>query len=257
MVKTDDLRIVVALAAAILAASFVVLVGPLTNGAHAQTAPPPGLGGELFAITDPADTTVSGSCDQQSGGTLAFEASGVATGPYPGTFTETGTVTLAPLNLTNFQQPVLAATADFAIDSPNGQVTGTKRFVVGSTGNGGCRELFDGSLRASAFTQNLRYTATIVTPDGRTCTTEGSTSLNFVENSSVLNDYFSESFLNDVDPFVPPTCEGGEEPPPPPPAVPTSKEQCKNAGFEDFAALGFKNQGECVAFVERGPKKEK
>ena len=35
------------------------------------------------------------------------------------------------------------------------------------------------------------------------------------------------------------------------PPSPTSKEQCKNGGFASF---GFKNQGECVAFVERGPK---
>ena len=43
--------------------------------------------------------------------------------------------------------------------------------------------------------------------------------------------------------------------PPPPPAEPTTKEQCKEDGFEEFANLGFKNQGECVAFVERGPEK--
>jgi hypothetical protein len=36
------------------------------------------------------------------------------------------------------------------------------------------------------------------------------------------------------------------------PAVPTSKEQCRNGGWRNFP--GFKNQGHCVAFVERGPK---
>jgi hypothetical protein len=35
------------------------------------------------------------------------------------------------------------------------------------------------------------------------------------------------------------------------PSTPTSKDQCKNGGF---ALFGFKNQGECVAFVQRGPK---
>jgi hypothetical protein len=35
------------------------------------------------------------------------------------------------------------------------------------------------------------------------------------------------------------------------PLLPTSKEQCKNGGYTAFA---FKNQGQCVAFVERGPK---
>lgn len=35
------------------------------------------------------------------------------------------------------------------------------------------------------------------------------------------------------------------------PPLPTSKEQCKNRGYTSFS---FKNQGECVAFVQRGPK---
>ena len=39
--------------------------------------------------------------------------------------------------------------------------------------------------------------------------------------------------------------------PPPPPPPPTSKSECRNGGYERF---GFKNQGECVAFVERGTK---
>jgi hypothetical protein len=38
---------------------------------------------------------------------------------------------------------------------------------------------------------------------------------------------------------------------PPAPPTPTSKEQCKNGGWAQF---GFKNQGQCVAFVQRGPQ---
>jgi hypothetical protein len=34
---------------------------------------------------------------------------------------------------------------------------------------------------------------------------------------------------------------------------PTSKDQCKNGGWRSFGDT-FKNQGQCVAFVERGPK---
>lgn len=34
---------------------------------------------------------------------------------------------------------------------------------------------------------------------------------------------------------------------------PTTKQQCKNGGYRAF---GFKNQGQCVAFVERGPKRK-
>jgi hypothetical protein len=35
--------------------------------------------------------------------------------------------------------------------------------------------------------------------------------------------------------------------------LPTSKEQCKSGGWQNFGDA-FKNQGQCVAFVERGPK---
>jgi hypothetical protein len=35
--------------------------------------------------------------------------------------------------------------------------------------------------------------------------------------------------------------------------LPTSKDQCKHGGWRDFGDT-FKNQGRCVAFVQRGPK---
>jgi hypothetical protein len=37
------------------------------------------------------------------------------------------------------------------------------------------------------------------------------------------------------------------------PPLPTSKEQCKNGGWRNFGAA-FKNEGQCVAFVQRRPK---
>jgi hypothetical protein len=36
------------------------------------------------------------------------------------------------------------------------------------------------------------------------------------------------------------------------PAVPTVKHQCKNNGWRDFP--GFKSVGQCIAFVQRGPR---
>ena len=35
-------------------------------------------------------------------------------------------------------------------------------------------------------------------------------------------------------------------------ALPTSTDQCKNGGWQNFA--GFKNQGDCVSFVATGGK---
>ena len=37
------------------------------------------------------------------------------------------------------------------------------------------------------------------------------------------------------------------------PPVPTDKMQCKNGGWKNFGPM-FKDQGQCVTFVERGPK---
>jgi hypothetical protein len=37
------------------------------------------------------------------------------------------------------------------------------------------------------------------------------------------------------------------------PRAPASKDQCKNGGWRQFGTT-FKNQGQCVAFVEGGPK---
>jgi hypothetical protein len=36
-----------------------------------------------------------------------------------------------------------------------------------------------------------------------------------------------------------------------PPPVPTSKDQCKNGGWRDYPQ--FKNQGQCIKFVNHGP----
>jgi hypothetical protein len=43
------------------------------------------------------------------------------------------------------------------------------------------------------------------------------------------------------------------EPDPCAPPLPTAKEQCKNGGWRTFGDT-FKNQGQCVAFVQRGPQ---
>lgn len=40
---------------------------------------------------------------------------------------------------------------------------------------------------------------------------------------------------------------------PPPVTVPTSKDQCKHGGWQDFGSM-FKNQGDCVSFVATGGK---
>jgi hypothetical protein len=82
---------------------------------------------------------LEGLC-QPGGTTFEFSASGIATGPYPGTFTETGTVTIGPASGTDlFNASVVAFEAAFRIDSVlDGnpiEVTGTKRLAFVGTGH--------------------------------------------------------------------------------------------------------------------------
>lgn len=250
MAKTGYFRLLMAVAAALLAAALLAVANPVV----AQTTPS-GLGGETLE----GDPTITSCNVGIFGGTFTYEVSGVATGPYPGTFTERGTVTVGPEDELS-RQAITDLSASFTISSANGDVEGTKQFVPNddpfqNPATGECSEGFFGeanSGRAFVYSPELVYRATITTPDGQTCTQEGFASLSLVAGSSFLPDSFTENFYNDLSNPTP-TCEGGEEPPPPP-DMPTSKEQCKDAGFEDFVALGFKNQGQCVAFVERGPK---
>jgi hypothetical protein len=138
-----------------------------------------------------------------------LSVSGNATGPYAGPFTETGTWTLSP--------PIFSA--NFTITSGTTTITGSKS---GSQFQISCGSRTD--LNAS-----VPYTATIHTPDGNfhdegTATVSGFTSTGRAE----LTETFTSSLAH---------------------ASPTSKDQCKNGGWQNLPQ--FKNQGQCVSFVER------
>ena len=202
----------------VVVSALVFLVGPLTNKAQAQTEPPPKLFGEELVTHDNGDLpgdpvgslNIVRTCDPTGGtGTFHFTASGEAMGPYPGTFTETGTVEVGPYDFFT-GNPILSLTTNFEIDSPMGHITGTKRFVPGSsTGSGNCH-----SMNTVAQTDNVQVEATIETPDGRTCTTTGKADLNVSESAApplAIIKNLHEKF--DVG-FETPTCEGSEEPRP-------------------------------------------
>jgi hypothetical protein len=206
----------------VVVSALVFLVGPLTNKAQAQTEPPPRLFGEELVTHDNGDLpgdpvgslNIDPNCDPTGGtGTFHFTASGDAYGPYPGTFTETGTVEVGPYDFFT-GNPILSLTTNFEIDSPMGHITGTKRFVPGSsTGSGNCHSI-NTVANIVAQTDNVQVEATIETPDGRTCTTTGKADLNVSESGApplfIIKD-FREKF--DVG-FDTPTCEGSEEPRP-------------------------------------------
>jgi hypothetical protein len=156
----------------------------------------------------------------------------VATGPYAGTFTETGTLTLEPFLSTQYQT-VTAFSATFTVYSTSGDVvvTGTKSLdtTVPNTSYG-CAD----PPRFVAAYIPATYAATIYTPTG-----------NYRDQgSSLVQDVFQEALGVTLDEsFASSLVE-------PIPAFPTTKEQCKNGGWRQFPV--FKNQGECVTSVAMG-----
>jgi hypothetical protein len=77
--------------------------------------------GETLAPTWPG--SASGACTTLNNGSFTFSTSGTAAGPYPGTFTESGSFTITNATLTAFS-------AAFTITSATGNVSGRESLTV-------------------------------------------------------------------------------------------------------------------------------
>ncbi|HSO28802.1 MAG TPA: hypothetical protein VLS28_02795, partial [Candidatus Sulfomarinibacteraceae bacterium] len=148
--------------------------------------PPPTLSGEFLsaypAYISTSTVNIVATCDPNGTSTISWSVSGDAIGPYPGTFVETGSATLgpqtAPAYVNGLQLGYLVSVeAFFAIDSPTGQVIGSKR-LTSTTASlsdvGGCRNLnsfvlADLSTASGTFrrvlAQSMAYEAVIITGD--------------------------------------------------------------------------------------------
>lgn len=163
---------------AVAAILFGLAAGPATAGQGDEdddngnpTLVAPLTGENLLAseLGTPGTSTVSGTCNPFGTSTFTFTVTGVAFGPYPGTFTESGTITLGPFGI----GPSFAATSfdsTFTIDSPAGTVTGTKTLTdLGaptSLGLCGTAAFPTGGANSLHFDGTLSYTASITTPTG-------------------------------------------------------------------------------------------
>jgi hypothetical protein len=216
--------------------------------------------GEVFGFPQPAtpgEFTTTGTCNPEGTSTFSFTATGPAFGPYPGTFEENGTFSLVPDPSAPNGFSLSAFHATFTIDSVNGEVTGTKEFADLVPGAGpSCRPTDQYQVSSGASLTN--YEATIRPAAGGTYTTEGQAESSSLYNSDAPGEPanfadFSETFLTGT----PPVSEGDPDPDPDPkPERPTTAEECRAGGFRDFPALGFGNQGDCVAFVQTGGRNE-
>lgn len=183
--------------------------------ANAATTPVP-LTGEFLSNLAPA-RTVSGACEPTGTTTIEFTVSGVAAGPYPGTFVETGTAVIGPQTdefvTGQYRGPIVGFSADFTITSALGQVNGHKELASGAStvpdvGNAGAcfTDTLSGGAIAQVASSRLVYTAT--TPFGED---SGTTFVNMntypdpVANSS--SNQFREGFSS-PNPVLP-QCSNG------------------------------------------------
>lgn len=268
----------------LLAAAFAA-VGMLTfaTGASGATL---GLGGEQLIENGQFQQFVrSGECDGGPSSTsplssstvsYTYQNSGVATGPYAGMFTETGSFTLGPeqwLDPSNPNnggavRPLLAFNAEFQITTyAGGQVTGTKALAglpQGQTTNyGNCAENpspteTPNDLRYDVFVADFSYQARVQSAGGDTCDS-GSGFLvgsreTFRLTSNVLPgqtvDNMSESFVS--------TSAGPCAPPPPASVSMTPPDAVNNVGTSHTVtatvdnAAGGPVQGAIVRFNVQG-----
>ena len=151
---------------ALAAAVGTAVLGGIAPAAHAQL-PAPLVGETLTDGPAEGGTSVEIQCkrdgDLRSTGT--FTSEGLAVGPYPGTYTESGRLTVETRERTD---PTGALAVDFEstfeIRSGETVVTGRKWLVAG---NGECEPaLTPGQPDGFELFADVRYEAVIHTPDG-------------------------------------------------------------------------------------------
>lgn len=149
----------------------------------AAAATPSSLTSE-FLVGTPI-TQLTAVCDPSGTSTISYTTSGTASGPYPGTYTETGTVTIGPETLSVFVNgfqagPVTSLDATFTINSTAGTVSGTKHLDPSAVVPGFCYDFTNRTLPDTVTTVSgtfrevipsstgygLTYSATILTIAG-------------------------------------------------------------------------------------------
>jgi hypothetical protein len=122
------------LSGAILASTGEAAAATPPRSLASTSSPPPRLTGEFLYSVDA--TTGTATCNADGSGTITFQSTGTAFGPYPGTFSESGTVTIgsAPggTPAPGVESPVIGFSATFVIESGSTRITGAKSFA--STG---------------------------------------------------------------------------------------------------------------------------
>lgn len=183
--RTQMARRVVARSLVVFVSSGVGLLGVAALPASAaKLSVPASLDGESFSGTP---TFSNEACNPNEASSFDYSVNGVARGPYAGTFSETGSVTVGPQRspensdvgtgtLTVYTGTVQTLQATFTIQTSQGVVTGTKTVVAPI--QGACEN--SGEFQFGPFNQTvpvilrraysmLSYTATIPTSKKTYC----------------------------------------------------------------------------------------
>jgi hypothetical protein len=155
-----------ALKGAVLACAVLAVTGAVAAPTASAQVVPSLMGEVLLAGPDQPFPGGAGSfetdvnCNPDGSGTITFFAEGIAVGPYPGTFTESGTAVIQPAGTT------ASIEASFTIVSGTTVINGTK--TIGTLPNminqGGCFT-FDGNELIDIVTA-VSYQARIDTVEG-------------------------------------------------------------------------------------------
>jgi hypothetical protein len=177
----------------------MVVAGAITPSALAQA--PPTLDGETWRVYSDSELGVGGNitrtsrtCDPNGDASLSIVATGTAVGPYPGTFREEYTVTLGPpFAPLGDNRNATAIDATFTIDSPVGQVEGTKTYDPSTPHTGSCDNAPGYFTAGGGITS---YEATITAPDGCTYVDRGQAGADVTDAPAPTGLTFGEAFFS-------------------------------------------------------------
>lgn len=116
------------------------------------------LTGETLQTTGGSATVRCGATPVDTA-TITYDVTGTATGPYPGTFQETGSVTLSA-------GVAVAYEATFQITSGTTMITGTKTLAASQLGGSGTCDRTVAGLETANATVIEQYQATVSDPSG-------------------------------------------------------------------------------------------
>ena len=228
-----------------MAICLASIAAPSVAGGGTRHETGPNLEGEE-ALAPIEGVTLTADCDTAGISEISWTASGPATGPFPGTMTASGTITIGPQVLPGFHPPgtnnegtiagpVLSFEESFTIESGTTTITGTKSLRDGASIEGGtlgtCQQVsqfpvldfFDGQGQVVEVNAQSRYEATIDGPQGPP-TSDSGLALSSVSQINITGTCptgiceariggFSETFTDSdqTEPPPPPICDPEED----------------------------------------------